>query len=368
MQVPFLDLSVKHKELDTEIKNVFDQVLKESYFVYGQQVTDFEKSFGEMLGMPHTLAVGNCTDAMFAVLKMLGIKKGDEVLVPALTWITAAEVVSELCAKPVFVDVNDMGLLDLEALERHITPKTKAIIPVHLYGQMVNMQLLMEVAKKHQLFVVEDCAQAHMAKQKDKYAGTWGHAAVFSFYPTKNLGALGDAGAIVTKDKALYTACRKYVNHGAADKHNHEFPGMNSRMDTLQAAILLLKMPYLSEWNAQRREASSYYHKNLMEGENLQLPRTAEGNEHVFHIYQIRTPKRNELKKWLKSQDIQTQIHYPKALPFTAAYSALNHTASDFSVAYQFQEQTLSLPLFPGITENQQAHVVRSVNAFLSKP
>lgn len=367
MQVPFVDLTKIHTALEEEMKKTFQKVLQASYYVYGPQVTAFETEFSERLNMPHTLALGNCTDALHAVLKMLGIKAGDEVLVPALSWITDAEVVSELGAKPVFVDVNDMGLMDVEILENHITQNTKAVIPVHLYGQMVEMEKLMHIAKKHQLFVVEDCAQAHLAQQNNQFAGTFGHAAVFSFYPTKNLGALGDAGAIVTSDKALYTACRKYVNHGAADKHNHEFPGSNSRMDTLQAAILSLKLPYLSTWNEQRREAAAYYNENLVEGLNLQLPKTAIGNEHVFHIYQIQTPRRNELKKWLKAQGIQTQIHYPKALPFTAAYSNLNHTAKDFPMAYQFQEQSLSLPLFPGISGGQQAYVVKNINTFFSQ-
>lgn len=366
MQVPFVDLSKTHKALEEELKQTFQQVLQASYFIYGPQVTAFEKQFSETLNTPYTLAVGNCTDALHAVLKMLNIKADDEVLVPALSRMTDAEVVSELGAKPIFVDVNEMGLMDVEIVENYITQKTKAIIPVHLYGQMVEMGELMLIAKKHGLFVIEDCAQAHLAKQSNQFAGTFGDAAVFSFSPTKNLGALGDAGAIVTSDKALYTACRKYVNHGASDKHSHEFPGANSRIDSLQAAILSLKLPYLTEWNEQRRQAANYYNTHFSKQLEIQLPKVGEKNEHVFHVYQIQTPQRTELKKFLKGEGIQTQVHYPKALPFTKAYSSLEHTEIDFPRAYRYQEQTLSIPLFPGISEAQQAHVVQCVNEYFS--
>lgn len=365
MQVPFVDLNAIHKELKKELKDTFDQILEEAYFVYGKQVTEFEKSFAQKLAVQHCLAVGNCTDALSIVLKMVGIGAGDEVLVPAMTWITDAEVVSNLGAQPVFVDVDaETCTIDVDLAEKKINQKTKAIIPVHLFGQMANMDAISKLAEAHQLKVVEDCAQAHFATQESAVAGTLGDAAVFSFYPTKNLGALGDAGAIVTQDKSLYKACRKMANHGALDKHSHEFPGANSRIDTLQAAILKLKLRYIDNWNEQRRQLALNYSAALTNIPELVCPKTSAGNTHVFHVYAIKTPKRDELKSYLKDQGVFTQVHYPEALPFTKAYSQLQSSPEDFPVAYQWQKETLSLPLYPGMTEQQQAHVIDAIQQF----
>lgn len=344
---------------------VFQQVLDESYFLHGRQVREFEEAFSAKLGMEHCLGVGNCTDALFIVLKMLGIGEGDEVIVPAMTWITDAEVVSNLGAKPVFVDVHpETYTLDPTKLEEAITPKTKAVIPVHLYGQMADMFAICEVASKHGLKVVEDCAQAHFASYKKRYAGSFGHAAVFSFYPTKNLGALGDAGAIVTNDRSLYEACRKMANHGAMDKHNHEFPGMNSRMDTLHAAVLSLKLKHIDNWNEQRNQLAKKYFEVLSGVGDLVLPNIGADNVHVFHIYNVLTSRRDELKHFLRDNGIQTQIHYPKAVPFTRAYSSFNLKATDFPVSYRLQQEGLSLPIFPGMTDGQQGYVVNKVMEF----
>lgn len=367
MRVPYLDLKIIHKSLEKELQSIYSQVIDESYFVYGKQVTEFEKALAQKLNVQYCYSTGNCTDALFIVLKMLGIGSGDEVIVPAMTWITDAEVVSNLGAKPVFVDVDsETYCLDPKAFEEAITPRTKAVIPVHLYGQLADMDSISVIATRHGIKVVEDCAQAHFAEYKGKYAGSFGDAAVFSFYPTKNLGALGDAGAIVTDNKELYKACRKMANHGAADKHTHEFPGMNSRMDTLQAAILSMKLAYIDEWNHQRNEIANRYSEALSELRDLVLPKTTSGNTHVFHIYNVLTSKRDELKSFLNENGIQTQIHYPKAVPFTRAYSALGHQPSDFPVSYKLQEEGLSLPIFPGMTEVQQEYVIEKVKAFFS--
>lgn len=365
VQVPFVDLNAIHNPLNEELKATFDQVLNEAYFVYGKQVTEFENAFAEKLGVRHCLAVGNCTDALSIVLKMMGVGPCDEVLVPAMTWITDAEVVSNLGAQPVFVDVDaESCLIDVEQIEEKINKKTKAVIPVHLFGQMANMDAISELAQTYDLKVVEDCAQAHFASQHDAIAGTRADAAVFSFYPTKNLGALGDAGAIVTRDQSLYKACRKMANHGALDKHSHEFPGANSRIDTLQAAILKLKLQYIDNWNEQRRQLALKYSGALAHIPELVCPKTLEGNKHVFHVYAIKTTKRDELKSYLKEQGIYAQIHYPEALPFTRAYSHLQLSPEDFPMAYQWQKETLSLPLFPGMTEEQQAYVIEHVEKF----
>lgn len=366
MQVPFLDLKRSHHPIQDELEATFKRVLDDSYFVYGKDVTAFERAFSAAHENATCISTGNCTDALQLTLQAMGIGRGDEVMVPAMTWITDAEVVSNLGARPVFIDVNESGLLDVSQLEAKLTPKTKAIIPVHLYGQMVDMTAVMSFANANNILVVEDCAQSVFANQKDKRTGTYGHAAVFSFYPTKNLGALGDAGCVITKDSDLALKIRKLTNHGAPDKHSHEIPGSNSRMDTLQAAILNLKLPLLEKWNEERRRTASTY-QNALSGLPLVLPIATEENIHVFHVYQIQTKHRDALRVYLKEQGIQTQIHYPQALPFTKAYASLGHEVSDFPEAHRVQNETLSLPLYPGLTQAEQAYVIHSIHSFFKK-
>lgn len=360
MDVPFLDLTRTHQSMQDELERVFKRVLNQSYFVYGRDVTRFEQLFALEHQLPHCVSTGNCTDALELTLKAFGIRKGDEVLVPALTWISDAEVVSNLGAKPVFVDVTDQGLIDVAQIESKITKATKAIIAVHLYGQMADMVNIKELADAHGLKVIEDCAQSVFAKQHGQRAGTYGDAAVFSFYPTKNLGALGDAGCMLTKDEALAKTVRKLANHGAPDKHSHEFPGSNSRMDTLQAAFINLKLPWLSKWNEERKQIAAYYNEELAHLP-IKLPAIVPGNTHVFHVYQIQTDRRGGLKTHLKEKGIQTQIHYPSALPFTKAYEFMNHEFKAFPNAYRIQQQTLSLPLFPGMKGPELMHVIDSI-------
>lgn len=366
MQVPFLDLKRSHQPIQDELEATFKRVLDDSYFVYDKDVTAFERAFSVAHESDTCISTGNCTDALQLTLQAMGIGAGDEVMVPAMTWITDAEVVSNLGAQPVFIDINEFGLIDVNQLQSNLSAKTRAIIPVHLYGQMADMSSIMHFAKANNLLVIEDCAQSVFAEQLDKRAGTYGHAAVFSFYPTKNLGALGDAGCVITKDTGLALKIRKLANHGAADKHSHEMPGSNSRMDTLQAAILNLKLPLLKKWNQERRKAASFY-QNGLDGLPLILPRSVKGNIHIFHVYQVQTEQRDALKAFLKTAGVQTQIHYPQALPFTKAYASLEHKTSDFPAAYRLQNQTLSLPLFPGLTEDEQAYVVKSIHSFFKK-
>lgn len=360
MQVPYLDLSRIHKPLKNELNEVFQRVLEASYFVYGKEVSSFERAFADWHGIEHCVSTGNCTDALQLCLQAMGIEQGDEVLVPAMTWITDAEVVSNLGAMPVFVDVEANGLIDVAQVEARITAQTKAIIVVHLYGRMLNMNELNRIAQKHGIKVIEDCAQSVGAGDENGMAGTFGDASVFSFYPTKNLGALGDAGCLLTRDKALAQNVRKLANHGAPDKHNHEFPGSNSRMDTVQAAILNLKLPHVAEWNAERLQAAKYYVSGLKDLP-IGLP---DLDDHVFHVFSILAENRDELKAHLKNNGVQTQIHYPKALPFTKAYALYGFESTDFPVAFRLQNESLSLPLFPGITEEEQAHVVSVIRSF----
>ncbi|NVK83558.1 MAG: DegT/DnrJ/EryC1/StrS family aminotransferase [Cytophagia bacterium] len=367
MRVPYLDLKAIHEPLEEELHRCFFEVMDESYFLHGREVTEFERAFSEKLDVEYCLGTANCTDSLFIVLKMLGIGDGDEVIVPAMTWITDAEVVSNLGASPVFVDIDPITYtIDTSKIEAVITSKTKAIVPVHLYGQMADMTAICEIAERHGIKVIEDCAQAHFASQNGKFAGSFGDAAVFSFYPTKNLGALGDAGAIVTNDKSLCEACRKMANHGALDKHSHEFPGMNSRMDTLQAAVLLLKLDYIDQWNEERRKLATAYTQAVGGINGLILPQFGGENQHVFHIFNILTSKRDELKHFLSEAEIQTQIHYPKALPFTQAYQHLGFQSGDFPEAFRLQNEGLSLPIYPGMEGEMQEFVIEKVKEFFS--
>lgn len=360
MQVPFLDLSRIHEALTEEMEQTFKRVLRESYFVYGKDVSVFERNFAEAHNMSYCVSTGNCTDALQLTLQAFGIEEGDEVIIPAMTWITDAEAVSNLGAMPVFVDVGEDGLINASQIEENVNPNTKAIIVVHLYGKLVNMDSIESIAKKYHLKIIEDCAQSAFASRNGKKAGTYAQAAVFSFYPTKNLGALGDAGCLLTNDQALALQVRKLANHGAADKHSHEFPGANSRMDTLQAAILNLKLPFLEGWNAQRQRAADNYRSALI---NLKLV-LPDCENHVFHIFSILTKHRNELRKYLKERGIQTQIHYPKAVPYTKAYAEFGFESEDFPQAFRLQNESLSLPLFPGITEEEQAYVIQTMREF----
>lgn len=364
MQVPFLDLKEINDPLRGELDKLYQQVLDESCFVFGKQVNQFETAFAQKCNVEHGIGLGNCTDALYIVLKMMGISSGDEVIVPAMTWISDAAVVSQLGATPVFVDVDANGLLNLDLVETHITPNTKAIIPVHLYGQMVDMPRLMNLANGYGLKVIEDCAQAHFASIDGEIAGSFGDASVFSFYPSKNLGALGDAGCIVTNNEDLALACRKYANHGGVGKDTHEFVGVNSRMDTLQAAVLCLKLNYIDQWNEDRQRIALKYITELADIDELLLPKFEQREAHVYHIFAIQTEKRNALKSYLEEKGIQTQIHYPKAVPFTEAYAHLEFKSADFPKAYQLQEKGLSLPIYPGLSIKAQELVIASIKSF----
>ncbi len=351
-----------------EIEATFGQVLKESRFIFGKQVEDFENEFASKCGVKHCIATGNCTDALYIVLKMLGIGEGDEVLVPAMTWITDAEIVTQLGATPVFVDViPQLHTIDIVDAEAKITEKTKAIIPVHLYGRMANMQGLVNLAETRGIKLIEDCAQSHFATLKGKYAGSFGDVSVFSFYPSKNLGALGDAGCILTNNDELALACRKYANHGGIGKNDHDFPGINSRMDTLQAAVLLLKLKYIDQWNAERNRLAFRYNEHLEDIEELGLPKISAEEVHAFHVYAITSARRNELKSFLEEKGVQTEVHYPKAVPFTKAYSNFSAKPEAFPVSYKLQNEVLSLPIFPGLSQEQQDYVIKQVKIFYKK-
>ena len=296
-------------------------------------------------------------------MKALGIGAGDEVITTAHSWISTSETITQAGGKVVFCDVNENDfLLDVSKLEGLITPRTKGIIPVHLFGQTVDMDPLLEIAKKHNLWVLEDCAQAHFATYKGKTVGTFGDAATFSFYPGKNLGAMGDAGAVVTSKDKLANHMKLFARHGG--KGEHLIEGINSRMDGLQAAVLNIKLSKIDEWTDKRRKAAQYYDELLQSVPSVNLPIEKNGNKHVYHLYVIKVPKRDKLKKYLETSGIQTVINYPKALPFYKAYEHLGHTPKDFPKAYQNQSQILSLPIHQFITGEEQEYVAEKIRDF----
>ncbi|MBS1949736.1 MAG: Aminotransferase, DegT/DnrJ/EryC1/StrS family [Cytophagales bacterium] len=367
MIVPFIDLSLRNHSFRKKIQKIFLDVFKKNQFIGGQFVHDFEQSFANEQDAKHAISCGNGTDALFIILKMLGIGAGDEVLLAANACIADGEAVSLTGATPVFVDVDSFYCIDGRLIEEKITVRTKAILAVHLYGQLCDVDRLAEICKKNSLLLVEDCAQSHFSEYKGKKAGMFGIAAAFSFYPTKNLGAYGDAGCMITNDDELAIKLRMYARHGALIKNQHLIEGVNSRMDSLQAAVLLTKLPYIHDWNKQRVANADLYNHLLSEVNEIVLPQTLPETKHTYHLYVIRTKERNKLAEYLRTQGVETAIHYPTALPFLQAYRYLNHTPADFPVADQQQHEILSLPMFPGLTHQQIEYTANCIKDFYSK-
>lgn len=364
MQIPFVDLKAQYLSIKTEVDDAIAQILQNTSFIGGAPVKQFENAFAEYIGVQHCISCANGTDAIEILLKAMGIGPGDEVIVPAISWIATSEAVSTVGGTPVFVDIApEFYTLDPTKIEEKITPQTRAIIPVHLYGQPADMPAIMDIAQKHGLKVLEDCAQAHGASILDKTIGTWGDAASFSFYPGKNLGAYGDAGAMVTNDPELAEKVRRIGNHGQLAKHDHAIEGRNSRLDTLQAAILSVKLKHVSRWT-QARQAHALEYTQLLNDAPIATPAVRAHTEHVYHLYVIRSKQRDELREYLKTQGVATGIHYPKALPLLPCYHHLGHTAADFPVAAQYQQEILSLPIFAELTKAQIAHVAQGIHNF----
>ena len=365
MNIPFLDLKKQYLQLKPAMDKAIGEVIAETAFIKGKHVHDFEQQFAEACGVKHCISVANGTDAIYIALKMLGIDTGDEVITVANTWISTAETITQAGAKPIFVDIEqEYYCIDSSGIEEKITPRTKAIIAVHLYGQSVNMTEIKALCDKHNLFLLEDCAQSHFSEFENKMVGTFGIAATFSFYPGKNLGAYGDAGAIVTQDDALAKKMRMYANHGSLIKHEHEIEGINSRLDGLQGAILSVKLPHIHNWNNTRITHAQYYTALLKDVKEITCPKVRVNSKHSFHLYVIRAEKRNELQQFLKTQGIETQIHYPRPLPFTKAYNYLNHTEQDFPVAAAYQHQILSLPMYPELENKEIEFIALKIKEF----
>ncbi|MDQ3190544.1 MAG: DegT/DnrJ/EryC1/StrS family aminotransferase [Bacteroidota bacterium] len=367
MKVPFVDLHAQYLTIKEDIDNAIASVIKETAFIGGSYVKKFEQEFANAYGVKHCIGVANGTDAIYITMKMLGIGPGDEVITVANSWISTSETIGQTGATPVFVDIDEYSTIDVSQIEAKISSKTKAIIPVHLYGQAAEIKAIKAIADKHNLYVIEDCAQSHFTKFENQNVGTFGIASTFSFYPGKNLGAYGDAGCILTNDDILAEKMRMYANHGALKKHFHQIEGINSRLDGLHAAILSVKLPHLSNWNALRRKHSSYYSKVLSNIKDITLPKVRENVEHTFHLYVIRTSRRDELQAFLKERGIETAIHYPTALPLLPAYNHLKYSKEDFPLAAKYQGEILSIPLFPEITVEMMDYVAQNMNDFFSR-
>jgi dTDP-4-amino-4,6-dideoxygalactose transaminase len=365
MRVPFVNLQQQYATIKSEIDKAVSDVLQDGIYIKGKCVSAFETSFARELGVPYCISTGNGTDALFAIFSCLDIGPDDEVLTPALSWISTAETISLTGAKPVFVDVDSGDYsIDLVKAKRGLSTKTKALVAVHLYGQPTHLQATQEFCKQHNLLLIEDCAQAHFSKDEDRLAGTIGKAAAFSFYPTKNMGALGDAGCVVTSDASLADKIRRFCNHGGLTKDEHLFEGINSRMDELQAAILAVKLKYIHQWNEQRRQKAMLYMESLQENLQIALPLVRPGAYHTFHQFVIKTQPRDALKKFLISREVETQIHYPVALPFEPAYKYLGHKPTDFPEADKLQHEILSLPIYPELSTESILYVCSCINEF----
>lgn len=366
MLIPFADLNAQYRSIKSEIDDAINECIEETNFIKGKAVSEFERNFADYLDIKNCIGCGNGTDALEIVLTALNIGAGTEVLVPALTWISTAEAVTNVGAEPVFVDIDPRTYtIDFTKIEEKITQKTKAIIPVHLFGCPADMNEIETIARKFGLYIIEDCAQAHGAEYDGKKVGTFGIASTFSFFPSKNLGAFGDGGAIVTDNNDIADLVREISNHGQLnEKHKHYRIGRNSRLDSIQASILNVKLKHLDEWNAMRREAASFYHLKLSEKTNFILPFHDEYKKHVYHLFVIRCKSRERLIKLLDEKQISWGIHYPNALPFTDPYSYKNHNARDFQNSSSIVKDILSIPIYPEITREQLNIICDQLNKY----
>ncbi|MBN4050319.1 DegT/DnrJ/EryC1/StrS family aminotransferase [Desulfobulbus sp. AH-315-M07] len=360
--IPLVDLKAQCSALEDEIKKGWSRVLRDTAFILGSEVTDFEADFARFCGVKHCIGVANGTDAIELALRSLDIEAGDEVILPANTFMATPLAVMRAGARPVIVDSDPhFHLLDPSQLEARITKKTRAIVPVHLYGQVAPMAPIRSIASAHGLEIVEDAAQAQGAKQHDRPAGSLGKLAATSFYPGKNLGAFGDAGAVLTDSDEHAANVRALRNYGSDIKYQHPKVGFNSRLDTLQAVVLRVKLQRLAEWNASRRKAAARYDALLKGASDVEIPKTLPGNRHVWHLYVVRVPRRNKTIKRLHAAGIGAGIHYPIPIHLQGALSHLGHGEGSFPVAEKAAAEILSLPLFPEITAEQQERVVEAL-------
>ncbi len=378
IQVPFFDLKPQFKAIEHEVKSAMDEVFRTQQFIMGPQIEKLEQTIAQYCSTRYAVGVASGSDALFLSLAALGVGPGDEVLLPPFTFFATAGSVSRAGAHPVFVDIDPKTYnIDPLQIEAKVTPRTKAVIPVHLYGQCADMNPILEIAKARGLFVIEDAAQALGAEYRPdshtpaRRAGRMGHTGCFSFFPTKNLGAFGDAGMVVTDDPGLADRLRILRVHGSKPKYFHKVIGINSRLDALQAAILLAKFGHLEEWTERRRDLAQRYQGLLQDlpasVAGFQLPSVQYENRHIFHQYVIRAPRRDSLRQFLKEEGVGTEIYYPLPLHLQECYSSLKARRGDLPVSESAADETLALPIYPELTEEQQGYVADRVQAFYRK-
>ena len=367
MEVPFVSFEKTEQELDAKIRDAFERVYGRSWYIGGEEDAQFEKEFAAFCGATHCVGTGNGLDALMLALKALGIGEGDEVIVPSNTFIATALAVTYTGATPAFAEpfIETYNLNPAE-LKKKLSPRTKAVMPVHLYGQPCDMESIMAIAREHGLLVIEDCAQAHGAKYKGQRVGTFGDAAGFSFYPGKNLGALGDAGAVVTDSEITAEQVRALSNYGSDYKYHHIYKGNNSRLDELQAAFLRAKLPELDRMNAERRRIAKIYLENIT-NPNVVLPSIADNCEPVWHIFAIRTKKRDALAEHLGALGIATNRHYPIPMHLQRCYEDLKLPQGTLPIAEEISATELSIPMYYGLTDAQLQYVIDGINSFNNK-
>jgi dTDP-4-amino-4,6-dideoxygalactose transaminase len=356
MNVPFVDLKTQYEQIKNEILLEINEVLDNTAYICGKKAKKFENDFAKIQEAKYCVALSSGTDALHTALKAIGIRPGDEVIVPVNTFIATSETVSVCFGKPVFVDHNIRTYnIDVSKIEKAITSKTKAIIPVHLYGQPAEMDRILEIAKKHSLYVIEDCSQAHLSAYKEMKVGNFGHIGTFSFYPGKNLGAYGEAGAVVTNDEELFQKMLKYRQHGSVEKYSHEIEGHNYRIEEIQAGVLNVKLKYIIKWTEARRKIAEKYDENLatFNPDVLVTPYCAENIKAVYHLYVIRAKNREKLMGYLSGKGVQTGLHYPIPLHLQRAYNYLNYKKGDFPVAEECCQEIVSLQIFTEMTDKQ---------------
>ncbi len=380
--IPAMDLKRQYGQIKKELAAAINRVFKRSNYVLGEQVKALEQEFAGYLGVKYAVGVNSGTDALFLALKACGIKKNDEVITCAFGYIASVLGISYCGAKPVLVDVNERDFnIDVTKIEKAITSKTKAILPVHLYGQMCDMAPLMRLARKYHLKVIEDCAQAHGASLRldiatagklnlpdeasgvVRMAGTIGDVGCYSFYPTKNLGAYGDGGMLVTNNKQIYQQLLLLRDYGRRDRYEFAIKGYNSRLDEIQAAMLRVKLKHLKQWNEQRQQVAALYGEKIKHND-LILPLTSAGRNHVYHLFVIRTSRRKQLQEYLQKQKIGTAIHYPIPIHLQEAYRDLLYKKGAFPVAEKISQEVLSLPMFPELKNNELNAVCQKLNHF----
>ncbi len=368
MEIPFLDLKVQFKQIENEVLPMITEAMANGMFIGGPQVAGFETEFAQFCESPFCVGVGSGTDALRFALMAAGVGNGDEVITVSNTFIATTEAISQVGAKPVFVDIDPLTYnMDAGQIAAKVNTKTKAIIPVHLYGQPADLDPIIEIAGKSKLVVIEDACQAHGALYKNKKAGSIGFAGCFSFYPGKNLGAFGEAGAVTTASEEVAKKIRMIRDHGQAQKYFHDIEGYNGRLDAIQAGVLRIKLKRLEQWNQARRKNAAEYSRLLSDIEEIAAPKEHQDAESVYHLYVILVDKRDELQKFLSEKGVATGLHYPMPLHLQKAYTYLGYQRGALPVTEKISERLLSLPMFPELTSEQIHYVVSQIKAFLSK-